>query len=114
LPEASSRASISTSRPAPPRLKRSSSEMLARLEASGNLKRIADTLPRLLDRMEMLDAMLHAFETSCATTAKEPKSPGGFGGIWGLMRQPENQDALRFLINVGKAMCAAGQKAKAP
>ena len=89
-------------------------EMLARMEATGNLKRIADTLPRMLERMEMLDAMLHAFEASCATTSKEPKSTGGFGGLWGLMRQPENQDALRFLINVGKAMCAAGQKSKAP
>ena len=85
-------------------------EMLAHLEASGNLKRIADTLPRLLERMEMLDALLHAFEASCATTTKEPKAAGGFGGLWALMRDPENQDALRFLINVGKAMCAAGAK----
>jgi uncharacterized protein YjgD (DUF1641 family) len=85
-------------------------EMLAHLEASGNLKRIADTLPRLLERMEMLDALLHAFEASCATTTQQPKSAGGFGGLWGLMRDPENQDALRFLINVGKAMCAAGAK----
>jgi hypothetical protein len=85
-------------------------EMLAHLEASGNLKRIADTLPRLLERMEMLDALLHAFEASCATTTTQAKSAGGFGGLWGLMRDPENQDALRFLINVGKAMCAAGAK----
>lgn len=85
-------------------------EMLAHLEASGNLKRIADTLPRLLERMEMLDALLHAFETSCATTTTQPKSAGGVGGLWGLMRDPDNQDALRFLINVGKAMCAAGAK----
>jgi hypothetical protein len=85
-------------------------EMLAHLEASGDLKRIADTLPRLLERMEMLDALLHAFEASCATTTTQAKSAGGFGGLWGLMRDPENQDALRFLINVGKAMCAAGAK----
>jgi uncharacterized protein YjgD (DUF1641 family) len=85
-------------------------EMLAQLEASGDLKRIADTLPRLVERMEMLDALLHAFEASCATTTQQPKSAGGFGGLWGLMRDPENQDALRFLINVGKAMCAAGAK----
>jgi uncharacterized protein YjgD (DUF1641 family) len=85
-------------------------EMLAHLEASGDLKRIAETLPRLVERMAMLDALLHAFEASCATTTQQPKSAGGFGGLWGLMRDPENQDALRFLINVGKAMCAAGAK----
>ncbi len=88
-------------------------EMLAHLEASGDLKRIADTLPRLVERMEMLDALLHAFQASCATTTRQPKSAGGFGGLWGLMRDPENQDALRFLINVGKAMCAAGAKPRA-
>ena len=88
-------------------------EMLAHLEASGDLKRIADTLPRLVERMEMLDALLHAFQASCDTTTRQPKSAGGFGGLWALMRDPENQDALRFLINVGKAMCAAGAKPRA-
>jgi uncharacterized protein YjgD (DUF1641 family) len=88
-------------------------EMLAHLESSGDLKRIADTLPRLVERMEMLDALLHAFQASCATTTQQPKSAGGFGGLWALMRDPENQDALRFLINVGKAMCAAGAQPRA-
>lgn len=88
-------------------------EMLAHLETSGNLKRIADTLPRLVERMEMLDALLHAFQASCDTTTRQPKSAGGVGGLWSLMRDPENQDALRFLINVGKAMCAAGAKPRA-
>lgn len=87
-------------------------EMLAHLEASGNLQRIADTLPRLLERMEMLDALLHAFEASCKETAQQPKSPGGVGGLWSLMRDPANQDALRFLINAGKAMSAAGAKTR--
>ena len=85
-------------------------EMLAHLESSGDLKRIADTLPRLVERMEMLDALLHAFQASCDTTTRQAKSAGGFGGLWSLMRDAENQDALRFLINVGKAMCAAGAK----
>ena len=31
-------------------------EMLARLEASGSLKRIAEALPKLLERLDMLDA----------------------------------------------------------
>ncbi len=88
-------------------------EMLAQLEASGDLKRIADTLPRLVERMEMLDALLHAFQASSAASTQQPKSAGGFGGLWALMRDPENQDALRFLINVGKAMCAAGAKPRA-
>jgi uncharacterized protein YjgD (DUF1641 family) len=86
-------------------------EMLAHLEASGNLKRIADTLPRLVERMEMLDQLLHAFDASCDVTSKEPRSAGGLAGLWSIMRDPENQDSLRFLINLGKATCAARKRA---
>lgn len=82
-------------------------EMLANMEASGSLKRIADTLPKLLQRLEMLESLLHAFEAANVATTKEPKSAGGVGGIWSLMRESENQDALRYLINVGKAVRAA-------
>ena len=78
-------------------------EMLARLEAGGNLKRIADALPRVVDRMEKLGGGLEAFEEAAAASAKEPRAPGGLSGLWSMMRDPENQDALRFLINLGKA-----------
>jgi uncharacterized protein YjgD (DUF1641 family) len=78
-------------------------EMLARLEAGGNLKRIADALPRVVDRMEKLGAVLEAFEQAAAASVKEPRAPGGLGGLWSMMRDPDNQDALRFLINLGKA-----------
>lgn len=82
-------------------------EMLARLESSGNLKRIADALPRLLERMEMLDRVLHAFETAGEVTDKGPHAAGGFGGMWSLLREAENQESLRFLTNLGKALRAA-------
>ena len=82
-------------------------EMLARMEASGGLKRIAEMLPRLLERLEMLDAVLHAFEGAGATTAQEPKSSGGVGGLWSLMCEPDSQDALRYLVNVGNAVRSA-------
>lgn len=82
-------------------------EMLARLEASGNLKRIADALPRLLERMEMLERVLHAFEAAGVATDKGPRAAGGFGGLWSLMREADNQESLRFLANLGKALRAA-------
>jgi hypothetical protein len=81
-------------------------EMLAHMEASGSLQRIADTLPRLVDRLETLERVVHAFEAAGAAAAKAPKSAGGVGGLWGLMRDPDNQDALRYLIEVGKALRA--------
>lgn len=79
-------------------------EMLARMEAAGSLKRIADLLPKLLERMEMLDQMLHAIEGAGARAARGARSPGGVGGLWSLLRDADNQDALRYLIEVGKAM----------
>ena len=85
-------------------------EMLARLEAGGNLKRIADALPRVVDRMEKLGAVLNAFEQAAAASAKEPRAAGGFGGLWSMMRDPDNQDALRFLINLGKATRGLGKQ----
>lgn len=82
-------------------------EMLARLEASGDLKRVADALPRLLERMEMLERVLRAFDAARAATDKGPHAAGGFGGLWSLMREADNQESLRFLINLGKALRAA-------
>lgn len=81
-------------------------EMLAHMEASGSLIKIADLLPKLLARMESLDSMLHAIEGAGARAARTPRSPGGVGGLWHLMRDPDNQDALRYLIEVGKSLRA--------
>lgn len=87
-------------------------EMLARLEAGGNLKRIADALPRVVDRMEKLGAVLNAFEQAAAASQHEPPAKGGIGGIWSMLSDPDNQDALRFLINLGKATRAMGTQGK--
>ena len=85
-------------------------EMLAHMESSGSLQRIADTLPRLVDRLETLERVVHAFEAAGAAASKAPKSAGGVGGLWGLMRDPDNQDALRYLIEVGKALRAVSPR----
>lgn len=81
-------------------------EMLAHMEASGSLQRIAETLPRLVDRLDTLERVVHAFEAAGAATDRAPKSAGGVGGLWSVMRDAENQDALRYLIEVGKALRA--------
>jgi len=85
-------------------------EMMARLESSGALERIAESMPRLLERMEMFEAMLSALDRASAAAEKAPRSAGGFGGLWSLLRDPDNQDALRFLIDLGKEMRAGVQR----
>jgi hypothetical protein len=79
-------------------------ELLAHLEASGDLHRIAEAIPRLVDRLDTLESMLHGFEAAGEATEKGSRAAGGLGGLWSLMRDPDNQDALRFLINLGKEM----------
>ena len=79
-------------------------ELLAHLEASGDLHRIAEAIPRLVDRLDTLEGMLHGFEAAGAATEKGARAAGGFGGLWGMLRDPDNQDSLRFLINLGKEM----------
>ena len=81
-------------------------ELLAQLEASGDLHRIAEAIPRLVDRLDTLEGMLHGFEAAGEATEKGARATGGFGGLWSMMRDPDNQDALRFLINLGKEMRA--------
>ncbi|MCC6212472.1 MAG: hypothetical protein IT513_15650 [Burkholderiales bacterium] len=87
-------------------------ELLAQLEASGDLRRIAAAIPKLVERLDTLEDMLHCFDSAGEITGKQSRSSGGFGGMWGLMRDAENQDALRFLINLGKEMQAKAGKAR--
>lgn len=79
-------------------------ELLARLEASGDLHRIAEAIPRLVDRLDTLESLLHGFEAAGEATEKGARAAGGLGGLWSMMRDRDNQDALRFLINLGKEM----------
>ena len=85
-------------------------EMLAQLEADGNVRRIADTLPRILQKLETIEQMLHAFESAADATAKGPRATGGLGGMLGMLRDPENQEALRYLTNVGKALASTSRR----
>ncbi|MBY0578388.1 MAG: hypothetical protein K2P57_05010 [Burkholderiales bacterium] len=79
-------------------------EMLERLDASGALERTAAILPQLVDRLGMLENMLQCVEEAAAESVKAAPSCGGIGGLWTLMKDPENQESLRFLISVGKKL----------
>jgi Asp-tRNA(Asn)/Glu-tRNA(Gln) amidotransferase C subunit len=81
-------------------------EMLARLESSNALERIAEMLPRVLQKLDTVERLLNAVEAARAETGKGPGAAGGMSGLWGTLREPESQDALRLLINVGKQLRA--------
>lgn len=76
-------------------------EMMERMEATGALERIADSLPRLLDRLDVIERMLQGVEKAAAEADTAPAT-GGLGGLWSLVRDPESQRTLRFLLGLGR------------
>ncbi|WP_297475731.1 hypothetical protein [Ferrovum sp.] len=76
--------------------------MLERLEASGALERIVQSLPALLDKLDRVVGLLDGLEA--ASTAKQTPSGGGLGGLWNLMTRRETQEALQFLTALSQQM----------
>jgi hypothetical protein len=79
-------------------------QILERLDASGSLDRAARVMPLLADRLEMLERMLHCVEAATHESDKEPPERGGIGGLWSMMKDPENQRSLRFLMILARQM----------
>lgn len=84
-------------------------EMLARLESTGSLERIANTLPELLNRLEMIAGLFACLEEA-ATKSRDTPAAGGVGNLWRLMTDKNTVKSLQFLLNVSQQMqdkCAA-------
>ena len=76
--------------------------MLERLENTGALEKLAATLPRVLDRLDQVHDMLECIENAAAASGQAPRSAGGAGGLWRIMKASEAQDTLAFLMLAGK------------
>jgi uncharacterized protein YjgD (DUF1641 family) len=78
-------------------------EMLERMESTGALERIANTLPTLLERLDMVVGMLTCLEDA-ATKSKAQPVAGGLGSMWRIMTDKDTQQSLQFLVDVSKQM----------
>jgi len=78
--------------------------MLEGLQESGALERLATMLPDLTERLTNVQDLLKSIDAAAAASRAAPRSSGGIGGLWQLMRDPESQDTLRFLLAVGKEL----------
>jgi uncharacterized protein YjgD (DUF1641 family) len=78
--------------------------MLEELHGSGALERIATLLPQLVDRLTTVQEVLQSIDAAAAASREAPPAGGGLGGLWHMMRDPETQETLRFLLSVGKQM----------
>jgi hypothetical protein len=79
-------------------------EMLEKLQHSGALERIAQILPEIAERLDLVNGVLIDIENAAAQAAKAVPAPGGIGSIWRMMTDPETQQSLRFLLEVGKTL----------
>jgi uncharacterized protein YjgD (DUF1641 family) len=79
-------------------------KMLEGLQESGALERLATMLPQLADRLATVQEVLQAIDAAATVDRAAPASAGGIGGLWHLMRDPEAQDTLRFMLTVGKQL----------
>ena len=94
-------------------------EMVARLaETAAESLSLIDRmnragLDRLIGSIERLAVMLErtmgALDAASRELSTQPAAGGGFGGLWQLMRQPENQETLRFMLAFGRAFRNAGR-----
>ena len=78
--------------------------MLERLESSGGLEKMANTLPRLLERLDQVHTMLECIEHAATESATAPRSKGGLGTLWRTMKDPDTQDTLNFLMLLGRQL----------
>jgi uncharacterized protein YjgD (DUF1641 family) len=87
-------------------------EMVSRLaETVGESLSIVDRLNRAgLDRLVgslerlavLLEGTMGALDAAKRDLAAQPAAGGGLGGLWQLLRDPEGQESLRFLMAFAK------------
>jgi uncharacterized protein YjgD (DUF1641 family) len=78
--------------------------------------RMADTMGAslsLMDRLNragvdrligLLERVVGALDAATREASEKPAAAGGFGGLWQLLRDPENQEALRFMLALGRGL----------
>jgi uncharacterized protein YjgD (DUF1641 family) len=79
-------------------------KMLEGLQESGALERTATMLPQLADRLATVQEVLLSVDAAAKASRDAAPTTGGIGGLWNMMRDPETQDTLRFLLTVGKQL----------
>ncbi|MBW7925736.1 MAG: hypothetical protein H3C59_13480 [Burkholderiaceae bacterium] len=82
-------------------------EQFERLERSGALQKLSDSLPALVEGVSRIQPLLDAIDTAAARTSMQPASSGGLRALVALVREPEFQDTMRFLLAVGEELRGA-------
>lgn len=79
-------------------------KMLESLQTSGALAGVATLLPQLEDRLTTVQEVLLSVDTAAKASRDAAPANSGISGLWSMMRDPETQDTLRFLLTVSKQL----------
>jgi len=78
-------------------------EVMERLESTGALERIANSLPQLLERLDMVAGLLGCMESAASQSKAQPVS-GGIGSLWHIMTNEKSVRSLQFLLNMSEQL----------
>ncbi|HTQ77270.1 MAG TPA: hypothetical protein VMI15_04535 [Burkholderiales bacterium] len=79
--------------------------LMDRMHRAG-LDRLVGSIERLA---VVLERTMGALDAAGRETAGAPAGGGGLGGLWQLLRDPGNQEALRFLLAFGREFRKGGR-----
>ncbi len=81
--------------------------VLERMAATGTVERFNQLADQLGPALDLLERVMGALDAAHREIAAGPAAGGGFGGLWQLMRDRENQETLRFFLALGRHMRGA-------
>ena len=79
--------------------------LMDRLQRAG-LDRMVGSIERLAT---VLEQTMGALEAAKREVAAGPKSGGGLGGLWQILRDAETQESLRFLLAFAREFRKGGR-----
>jgi uncharacterized protein YjgD (DUF1641 family) len=78
-------------------------EVMERLESTGALERIANSLPKLLERLDMIAGLLNCLEEAASKSKAQPAA-GGIGSLWHIITDEKTVRSLQFLQSMSEQM----------
>lgn len=84
-----------------------------------NLDGLMNALPQIaamfdyLQQQHLIDDLAHSLEEATALAAASPPAAGGLKGLWAIAREPDTQEALRFLLLLSRRFRTCRNKRQA-
>ncbi|CDQ10992.1 conserved protein of unknown function [Acidithiobacillus ferrivorans] len=75
--------------------------LVDRITRAGTAERLLEVAEQI-EKTHVMTDLLQSLAGAAEESAHAPTPKGGVGGLWEIIRQPETQQTIQFLILVGK------------